>query len=109
MSLLQRRHTEEMTIKTLLMISAVWLACQSIAYAQDVDPIGIGKRTESLGIVGVLAAVIVILVSALVIVYRGKEQQQAQANAQLQTLVERVCTAVEHSSDVIEKCRKGGA
>jgi beta-lactamase regulating signal transducer with metallopeptidase domain len=84
----RRLRFDEWMAKVLLSAVAVWLLAESTLYAMDPDPINIGKRAETLGIIGILAAVIVILVVALVLVYRGKEEAARRREERLEKLVE---------------------
>ncbi len=120
----RRLMFDEWLVKTCLVVcSALFLtAALSFAGETTVDPIGIGKRAESLGIIGILAAVIVILVVALVMVYRGKEAAAMRREERLERLIEQTSTAIAGDAEtrrdtnnilvefkaVIDKCRKNG-
>lgn len=91
----------------LLLACLVFLFTSVIVEAQDVaDPIGIGRRAETLGIIGIEAAVIVLLAGALVWVYRGKEQQAAESNRILRELVGTTTMAVEGARNVMVEVRE---
>lgn len=110
---------DEWAIKTALSVVSIWIFIETTAYAVEPDPIAIGKRAETLGIVGILAAVIVVLAIALVLVYRGKEEASRRREERLEKLVELTATNIAEDSEtrreqsaillefkrVIEKCQ----
>ena len=98
----RRKYVDEITIKILMVSVALWLLATCITFAQAPDPIDIAHRAEALGIVGILAAVIVILVVALVIVYRGKEAAALRREERLEKLVESVVRTVDRCESAQE-------
>jgi len=91
----RRCYFDEIMIKALMVAVSIWIMAESITYAQTTDPLAIGRRAETLGIVGILAAVIVILVVALVVVYRGKESAALRREERLEKLVESVVKTID--------------
>jgi hypothetical protein len=113
----------ERTAKSGLLCAAVYLFMAVCAWADTIpDPIGIGKRTETLGIIGILAAVIVLLVIANVILFRAKEALTAAAINQFSAVVtaatakiaedsevkRNVCAVMVEVKDAIQECKKWG-
>lgn len=103
----RRLYLDEMLVKGLMVAVAFWLLAESVAYSQSTDPIAIGRRAETLGIVGIQAALIVILVIALVAVYRGKEAAALRREERLEKLVESVVKTVDRC-EAAQQYHNGG-
>lgn len=99
MSIEQRAWFEEVTIKILLVCTSICFAFETVSLAQAPDPIQVGRQAETLGIVGILAALIVILVIALVLVYRGKEDAALRREKRLEELIDQVSGVVATNTE----------
>ncbi len=117
----RRMRFDEFLTKFLLVSVACWMLGIAVQ-AQTIDPVSIGKRAETLGIIGILAAVIVILALGLVLVYRGKEAAVLRREDRLEKLIEKTSSALSEDAEtrrdtnsillefrnVIEHCRRHG-
>jgi type VI protein secretion system component VasK len=117
----RRMRFDEFLTKFLLVSVACWMLGIAVQ-AQTIDPVSIGKRAETLGIIGILAAVIVILALGLVLVYRGKEAAALRREDRLEKLIEKTASALSEDAEtrrdtnsillefrnVIEHCRRHG-
>lgn len=101
MSVELKNWYEEMTVKILLVFSTIVFFFETVAYAQLPDPLETGKRAETLGIVGILAALIVVLVAALVLVYRGKEEAALRREKRVEELTELVVGAIATNTEAV--------
>jgi hypothetical protein len=99
MSVELKRWYEEVTIKVMLLTCSGIFAFETVATAQMPDPIETGKRAETLGIVGILAALIVILVIALVLVYRGKEDAALRREERLEGMIREVAGVIATNTE----------
>lgn len=118
----RRQRVDEWTAKVLMIAVSVWMLGEAVAIAQAPDALAIGKRAETLGIIGILAAVIVILAVALVMVYKGKEAAALRREERLEKLVEQTATALAGDAEtrrdtnvilvefksIVERCRRNG-